>query len=150
MAKKEKINKKAEAMKANWVRTQADFDNYKKIVEREKLLWTSSAKEDALSEILPVLDNLHFAIKHKPQELNDNSWATGIDHISSQIDEKLRELNIERISPQTNEKFNPAFHEAVTSLPDKNVKSGNISELVRPGYKIGDRVIRPAQVNVSK
>lgn len=148
--KKKNLNEKIKELEAGWQRTQADFDNYKKKTEQDKINWVLSAKEETLFEILPVLDNLCFAFKHKPLELKDNSWVTGLDHISNQIDDKLREQNIERISPEVNEHFNPAFHEALTTEERKGTKSGRIIELIRPGYKIGEKVVRPAQVKVSK
>lgn len=147
---KSNINKKIEELKAGWLRTQADFDNYQKKTEQDKANWTAASKEEALFEILPILDNLYFAVKHKPAELENNSWVAGLDHISNQIDAKLQEQGIERISPEINEHFNPAFHEALATEEKKGTKSGYIIKLIRPGYKIGERVIRPAQVKVSK
>jgi len=150
MVKKNNLNKKIAELQAGWQRTQADFDNYKKKAELAKINWISSAKEEALFEILPILDNLYFAVKHKPPELKDNSWIAGLDHISNQICSKLKGLNIDRILPKINEHFDPAFHEALATENSKNIKPGCIIELIRPGYKIGERVIRPAQVKVSK
>jgi len=142
-------NKKIAELKAGWLRTQADFDNYQKKTEADKANWTTASKEEALFEILPILDNLYFAVKHKPSELENNNWVAGLDHISNQIDAKLQEQGIERITPKTNEKFNPMFHEALETENKKGVSIGNISELVRPGYRVGDRVIRAAQVKVA-
>jgi len=148
--KKENLNKKIKELEAGWQRTQADFDNYKKKTEQDKINWVLSAKEESLFEILPILDNLYFAVKHKPSELKDNNWVAGLDHISNRIDDKLREQYIERISPKVNEHFNPVFHEALATEERRGTKSGCIIEVIRPGYKIGERVIRPAQVKVSK
>lgn len=147
---KSSINKKIAELKEGWLRTQADFDNYKKKTEQDKANWTLSAKEEALQEILPVLDNIYFAMQHKPQEFSDNGWVKGFEHISAQINEKLHELGISRIKPIIGETFDPSIHDALASKPSSKVKQGKILEIIRPGYKINDKVIRPAQVNVSK
>jgi len=146
--KKQNLQQKIDALKAGWVRTQADFENYKKRVEQERVSWTSIAKESALLEILPILDNLYFALKHKPEKLRTDSWATGIEHIANQVSVKLTEFNIKRIEPRAGEKFNPQLHEAVAAISQG--KSGRIIECVRPGYSIGAKVFRPAQVKTSK
>lgn len=150
MSKKENSKKKIEELQLGWIRTQADFDNYKKKVEEEKAGWTRLAKENALFEILPVMDNLYFALRHQPQDLEGNSWIQGINHIVDQINQKLNELGIIRIYPRKNENFNPQFHEALSTEKVKGVKPDMILELVKPGYKVDEKVIRPAQVKVSK
>ena len=147
---KSSVNKKIAELQAGWLRTQADFDNYKKKTEQDKANWTLSAKEEALTEILPILDNIYFAMQHKPQEFSDHGWVKGLEHISAQINEKLHELGISRIQPRIGETFDPLKHDALASKPSNKVKEGKILEIIRPGYKIDDKVIRPAQVNVSK
>jgi molecular chaperone GrpE len=150
MTKREDLKKKISELQSGWIRTQADFDNYKKKTEADKASWTKVAKEDTLFEILPILDNLYFAFKHQPQELEGNSWVQGINHIANQIDQKLNELGIERITPQKKEVFSPQLHEALATEKTKGAKPDTILELIRPGYKIGEKIIRPAQVKVSK
>lgn len=152
MAKKETENlkKKIEELQSGWIRTQADFDNYKKKTEVDKANWTDLAKENALFEILPILDNLHFAFKQIPADIQDNNWIKGVEHIVWQIDQKLSELGITRIYPKKNDSFDPNYHEALQAEQVKGIKPGKVLELTRPGYRIKGKVIRPAQVKVSK
>ncbi len=150
MSKKEQLMQKINELQSGWLRTQADFDNYKKKVEQDKEQWLAQAKEDVLIEILPILDNLFFAMQHTPQQLKKDNWVKGLEHISIQIENKLKDANITRIFPRKNSTFDPSIHEALAVEHNNKIKQGKIVELIRPGYKINERVIRPAQVKVSK
>jgi len=148
--KKEQTKKQLEELKLGWQRTQADFENYKKRVESEKIGWRDDAKIEVIENLLPVLDNLSLAVKHAPASDKNTQWLQGLLLILKQIDEKLFELGVEKISPQVSDKFDHNLHEAVECLPSDNCKSGTISQLKSEGYKIGPCVIRPAKVTVAK
>jgi molecular chaperone GrpE len=89
-------------------------------------------------------------IDHKPEDLKDNSWAQGVELVAKQIDESLQDEGIEKIIPRQNEQFNPILHEALSVEENQEVKSGHIVRMQKPGYKIGDKIIRVAQVITSK
>ena len=136
-------------LQAGWRRTQADFENYKTRVDREKPLWEDSGKIKVLEEFLPILDNLTLAVAHLPQDRINDHWAQGIVLIANQIDERLSELGIEKIAPRPGETFDHNLHEAVSMVSDKNFKSNSIFELKSAGYRLGERIIRAAKVDVA-
>jgi molecular chaperone GrpE len=147
---KKKINPEELEYKNLLQRTLADFENYKKRIESEKALWTNSAKAEIVENLLPVMDNLVLMVNHKPAELQDNSWAQGVELVAKQIEESLLDEGIEKITPEVNEKFDPNLHEAISATEDKKVQSGHIVKMQKPGYKIGDKIIRVAQVITAK
>lgn len=133
-----------------FLRTMADFENYKRRVEADKSNWTDSAKIDFMHALLPVLDNLVLMTEHQPEDLKDNSWVQGVSLIAKQIEETLQSEGIEKIIPIVGEDFNPNTEEAVSALEDKKYKPGQIVKVQKPGYKISDKIIRVAQVITSK
>jgi molecular chaperone GrpE len=147
---KKKTNQEEVDYKNLFQRTLADFENYKRRVETEKSVWTQVAKSDLIEKLLPILDNLVLMIDHKPEDLKDNSWAQGVELVAKQIDESLQDEGIEKIIPRQNEQFNPILHEALSVEENQEVKSGHIVRMQKPGYKIGDKIIRVAQVITSK
>ena len=150
MKKKIKQTKEeSEDYKALWQRTYADFDNYKKRTEADKKNWTDQAKIELLLKILPLLDNLALMANHVPQELKNDSWVKGVEIVVNQIESTLSEVGIEKIVANESEIFSPEIHEAI-SAEESELPEGNIVKMQKPGYKINDKVIRPAQVIVSR
>lgn len=141
--------KQIEELKHGWQRTQADFENYKKRVEAEKDSWTDAARREFLAEILPLLDNLHLTAVHVPEKLKSDNWVQGALIAIAQIEQKLFELGIEKIEPAKGAAFDPSAHEAVRTENTKEVKPHHIVKVERPGYKIAQKLIRPAQVVVA-
>lgn len=131
-------------------RTLADFENYKKRVEAEKAIWTDQAKIDFLHKLLPVLDNLVLMANHQPEDLKDNSWAQGVALVSKQIEDTLAEEGVEKIEASAGDDFDPNYHEAVGVEENKRIAFGKITKLQKPGYKIGDKIVRVAKVLTSK
>lgn len=147
---KKKINQEELEYKNLLQRTLADFENYKKRVESEKAVWTNSAKAEIVENLLPVMDNLVLMVNHKPAELKDNSWAEGVELVAKQIEESLLNEGIEKITPEVGEIFDPSIHEAVSVEEDKKIPSGHIVKMQKPGYKIGNKIIRVSQVITAK
>ena len=130
----------------SWLRTQADFQNYKKRLERDNELTYISMKGDIVRKILPVLDDLERALQNRPA---DNSWASGIELIARKLQNVLDSEGIKRIEAEGRE-FDPNFHEAISHEPAHGVKSGFVIAVVQNGYMLGERVIRPALVRVAQ
>ena len=147
--KTKKTNLQTDDHKTLWLRTLADFENFKKRTSNEKASWTSEAKIDLLSKILPLLDNLALLATHKPAELEDNAWAKGVDLIAKQIEQTLEDEGISVIAPIQGEVFDPNFHEAI-SIEKSDLGEGLIVKAHKNGYKINDKIIRPAQVVTSQ
>jgi len=140
---------KAEENLSGWKRTQADFENYRKRKEAESSEWIAFGKQAGFVQILPVLDSLEQAIKHAPQ-LEDpkfQNWKNGLDGIVKQIDEAIAKMNIKKIDA-VGEKFDPNLHEAVREVSGET--DGLVAEIYQTGYMLDGKVLRPAQVAISK
>lgn len=126
---------------------QAEFENYKKRQAEESAETMNRAKEMVLSELLPALDNFDLAAAHLPAELEGNSWAVGMQYVGQQLTQKLDELGVKKLVP-VEEEFNHDFHEAIEYI-QSDKPEGIITDVITPGYQIGERVVRPARVKVS-
>jgi molecular chaperone GrpE len=139
----EKVQRQAEEYLNGWKRAQADFANYKRDEAKRVEEFARYANEDLIEEIMGVLDDLHVALKH----VND----AGIKHVSKKFDEVLKKYGVERI-PTEGQKFDPSVHEVVqTDLPAGSQEATEEKlEEVRAGYRLHDKVIRPARVRILK
>jgi len=129
-----------------WQRSLADFQNYKKRVEREDEIKKFNMKGDIIKKVLPVLDDLERALQNRPA---DDSWASGIELIARKFQNMLDSENLKKIEGVGLE-FNPTFHEAISHEPSDEVASGHVIAIVQNGYMLGERVIRPALVRVAQ
>lgn len=139
-----------EELKTGWQRCQADFNNYKRRMETEKAIWSDQGKIELIQSLLPILDNLVLMSEHQPAELRENAWAQGVSLIAKQIESALENEGIEKIIPKIGDGFDPNTQEAVSAIENKQIKSGKIVKVQKPGYKIGDKLIRPAHVITSR
>lgn len=129
-------------------RVQADFSNYQKRVKREKEEWQKYQHEDIVKELLPALDNLDRSTSLKCESEEAKSLWAGVELSQREILRILEKNGVTIIKPHQ-DKFNPAFHEAVGTIESTDTPPGIILEEVRPGFMIHDRVLRPAQVKVA-
>ncbi len=129
-----------------WQRSVAEFQNYKKRIERDRELDQAAMKGDLIKKVLPVLDDLERALQNRPTE---DAWTNGIDLIQRKLQSILEAEGARRIEAQ-GEAFDPRFHEAISYEPVDGVESGHVLEVVQNGYMIGERVIRPAMVRVAR
>jgi molecular chaperone GrpE len=132
--------------KDGWARSQAEFQNYKKRVERDNELTYVSMKGDIIKKVLPALDDLERALQNRPA---DDAWASGIELIARKLQNMLDGEGVKRIEAK-GKLFDPTFHEAISHEPSDEVESGNVIEVVQNGYMFGERVIRPALVRVAQ
>lgn len=137
---------KASEFKDSWARSQAEFQNYKKRIERDNELTYASMKGDIIKKVLPALDDLERALQNRPA---DDAWANGIELIARKLQNLLESEGVKRIEAN-GAAFDPAFHEAVTHEESDNVESGHVIAVVQNGYILGERVIRPALVRVAQ
>ena len=129
-----------------WRRSVADFQNYKKRIERDNEMMYVSMKGDIIKKVLPALDDLERALQNRPA---DNAWANGIELIARKLQNILDAEGLKRIEAEGAE-FNPNFHEAISHEPADGVASGHVIAVVQNGYVLGERVIRPALVRVAQ
>ena len=134
-----------------WQRERADFTNYKKRVENEKMEVVKYANEGLLEEITQVLDSFEMAFSNKEAwEKVDKNWRIGVEYIHTQLVKILDENNFRSMNP-IGEKFDPKFHIAVEHITtDDEKKDGIITEVKKKGYILGDRVMKAAQVVVAE
>jgi len=138
-------NKLAETVDG-WQRSMADFQNYKRRVERDNELVKSSMKGELIKKVLPVLDDLERALQNRPE---DTGWSNGIELIARKFQNLLDAEGVKRIEAK-GVAFDPAFHEAISHEPSEMVESGQVIDVVQNGYMLGERVIRPALVRVAQ
>ena len=129
-----------------WQRSIADFQNYRKRVERDNESMYVSMKGDIIKKVLPALDDLERALQNRPV---DDAWANGIELIARKLQNLLGAEGLKRIEAEGVE-FNPTFHEAISHEPADGVASGHVIAVVQNGYLLGERVIRPALVRVAQ
>ena len=146
----ESLRTEVEEQKDGWLRTRADFENYKKRVQRDASRSYQDAMSSVLKLFLTVSDDLERAIKNKPEEDQLDGWVNGIKLIDQKLVNQMKNLGVERLAVEPGEVFDPNIHEAITQEEHPDYEEGQIIDVVQPGYKISDRVIRPAMVRVAK
>ena len=134
--------KKAEDYLASWQRAQADFINYKRRTEQERLDFNRFANADIILSLLPVLDDLERALGAMPPKLAKHEWVEGIRLVERKFKTSLEGQAVTPIKA-LGEPFDPNFHEALRQ--DKG-QEGIVIEEFQKGYMLGDRVLRPAKV----
>ena len=132
-----------------WQRARADFQNFTKEKQREISEFRTFAIDRAIRDIFPVLDNLILATDSLPQDLEENTWIKGIVQIRKQFESVLKDFGVEEMQVGEHEKFNPMLHEAGEAVESER-ESGTILAVVRSGYTLHGKVIRPARVKVAK
>lgn len=137
---------KAERYLANWQRSQADFINYKRRAEQEQEERTKFANAMLILKLLPVVDDIERALDTIPAKLAGLTWFDGIRLIHRKLVAVLESDGVTPIAAEGHD-FDPRFHEAV--LYEPGAEQGNILQELQRGYKLHDRVIRPAMVKVA-
>jgi len=137
--------------KDNWVRTAADLENFKKRAAREKTEAAQFANLVLVQKLLPVLDNFEMAqaAAETAHAHKLASLQTGVAMVQQQLRSILAETGVEEIDAG-GKPFDPALHEAVSQLETADVPEGQVVQQIRKGYKLRDRLLRPASVVVSK
>ena len=135
---------KAQSYMQNWQRAAADFQNYKRRVEEERSEAARFANAALIINLLPLVDDLDRALQNIDTHLAGLTWVDGIRLIHRKFQAVLDMAGIEEI-PADGQTFDPSIHEAVSQGPGEENK---VIAVVQKGYKLGDRVIRPAMVVV--
>ncbi|KKR17571.1 MAG: Protein GrpE [candidate division CPR2 bacterium GW2011_GWC1_41_48] len=129
-------------------RAQADFVNFRNRVEAEKKDWVKYGEIQVLMDLIQVLDNFSQAAKHVPEDIKSNQWVLGVQNIEKQFEEALKNRGIEKIDA-VGQLFDPSLHEALF-MEESDKPEDTVLEVFADGYKLGDKIIRPARVKVSK
>ncbi len=150
----EELKQRAAKADENWerlLRSTADFDNFKKRASREKQDAIKYANEGLLQKLIPVLDNFDMAQSAAQTASTEavQSLQTGVNMIYQQFKNLLAEAGVEEIDA-TGQKFDPNLHEAVSQKETDEMAEGQVVQQLRKGYKLRDRLLRPASVVVAK
>jgi molecular chaperone GrpE len=150
----EELKEKAAKADEHWqrlLRTSADFDNFKKRAAREKQDAIKFANEGLLQKLIPVLDNFDMALSAAQAAQGDSaeSLQTGISMIYQQLKNAASEAGLEEVDA-VGKVFDPNFHEAVSQKESADIPEGNVLQQLRKGYKLRERLLRPASVIVAR
>jgi molecular chaperone GrpE len=140
---------KADEYLAGLQRERAEFSNYRRRTTEEREAMLGLAGEDLIRKVLAIADDFDLAIDNRPPDLAGSSWVDGV----TAIDRKLRALldseGVKEIDAEAGRPFDPREHEAIVNVPGTGRNEGEIVEVIRRGYKLRDRVLRPALVAVA-
>ncbi len=141
----EKLQKELEAQKDMYLRLRAEYDNYRKRTQQEKLNIYADATAKAVEELLPLADSLIAAMSNAPAGEND---AKGIELVSNQLFACFDKLNVKAFG-EVGDEFNPEIHNAVSMTENPDLGKNALAAVFQKGFKLGDKVIRPAMVVVA-
>lgn len=159
-AKLEACEKQRDEYLAGWQRQKADFLNYQKEEEARRAEWVKFANADLLQDLLLILDSFDLALlqfeslsSKEPAPMasggeDSEKMRQGIQLIRNQLESVLKKRGLEEIKA-LGEKFDPMFHEAVGTITDNSKEDGIVAEVVQKGYRLHERILRPAKVKVS-
>jgi len=132
-----------------WMRSQAEFSNARIRMDKQRIEIQVRATTDMVKRLLPIIDDFNRAFDSVPDAVRADSWFDGIEMVNRKMIGILESLNVEPIEA-VGQIFDPNCHEAIMQEQSDEYESGVIIRELQKGYKIGDRVIRPALVNVAE
>jgi molecular chaperone GrpE len=138
----------AEPLQHQLLRLQADFDNYRKRMAREKKDWIAFASEKLVLELLPVLDHFELGLADSAKNGAPAAFVEGFQLVYNQLRAAIEKAGVEAVEAE-GQPFDPNLHEAITHMPSADVPEEHVVAQTRRGYKIGDKLVRAAQVVVS-
>ena len=144
-AKISELESKLNDSEDKYLRLFAEYDNFRKRTSKEKIEAFGNATAKCVENILPVMDSFERAII---AECTDEAYKNGMNMIFNQFKSVLDKLDVKEV-PALGEDFDPNLHNAVTKVDSEDFESGKICQVYQKGYKIGDKLIRPAMVVVA-
>ena len=134
--------------KDRWLRGQAEFQNFRKRIDRERADMRTTAGADLIKQLLPVLDDFDYAFKAVPAELKTHPLLDGFRLIERKFSQSLDQAGV-TVIPTVGKQFDPNFHESAAD-EESDKPHGTILEEYRRGYMMGDKVLRPAMVKIAR
>jgi molecular chaperone GrpE len=147
----EECKKELDYWKDQFLRAKADFENFKRRIEKEKEQWYQTAQAVLLLDLLPVIDNFDRALEEKQKEEYSpelKAWLEGFELIRKSLHKLLSKYDIKEIKIKA--EFDPHLHEAVAQVISPEHKTGQIVEVIEKGYTLKDTVLRPAKVTIAR
>jgi len=142
----EKLQTELDHVRDVYLRKLAEFDNFRKRVDREREDIRQAALEDFIRELLPVIDNFDRALQHA--DADSGAFHQGVEMIAKQLHDTLERKGVSEIDP-LGQSFDPLVHEAVQRIEGGDHPPGTVVNVMLKGYTLGDRLIRPAMVGVA-
>ena len=142
----EKLQLQLDEKNDQMLRLAAEYDNFRRRSQREKEAIYSDVKANVLGDLLPVIDNFERALNETSSDAE--SYKKGVEMIFNQLIDTMKKHSVEAYG-EIGEEFDPNFHNAVMHIEDENLGENVISQVFSKGYKVGDKVIRPATVQVA-
>ena len=146
-AEVEKLQAERDALVDRLARLQADFENARKRATREQHEYGDFARADALKSLLPILDSFDRALRTPARSVED--FHSGVELIRKQLDDALIKLGLRPIAAK-GKPFDPRIHEAIEVVEGTAGEDNHVLEELQPGYKLGDRMLRPSMVRVAR
>ena len=155
MAEEKTIEQQSEEYLAGWKRALADYDNLKKDLGREKEEAREYLKEQMAHELIPILDSFDGVNRHTPalnvseeDALKFQNWLNGVRQTQAQLESIMRNMGLTLVA--TTGLFDPTQHEAVGARSEEGKEEGAILEVVGSGWKLAEKIIRPAKVIINQ
>ena len=146
----ENLEQQVGELTADLQRLRADFENYRKRVDNEKLSARQDGEIRAIMKLLPIIDTIDRAVAHIPDDIADHQWVKGVAGLVKQLEKSLGELNLAKIDAGADTPFNPELHQAVQFDEDAAGDIEVIAEELQPGYTLGGSPIRHSMVKVTR
>lgn len=136
--------------KDKYLRLYAEFENFKRRNTKERLALISSAAQDTMSSLLPILDDFDRAKKSAEDDANDETFTDGVNLVYQKLYKTLENKGLKKME-STGEAFDPELHDAITKIPSPSEDlKGKVVDTVEPGYYLGEKIIRYAKVVVGE
>ena len=142
----ERLESELDELRDIHLRKLAEFDNFRKRTDRERVEIKRHANEELLRDLLPVLDNFERALEHNG-EAGNGAFREGVEMIAKQLWDTLERQGIQVVDPM-GQPFSPEYHEAVHRVEDSDLEPGTVASVLVKGYVCHGRLIRPAMVGV--
>jgi molecular chaperone GrpE len=146
----DEANAKATENLAGWQRERAEFSNYKKRQDQQMADLRAFSTVNLIKRLLPIQDDFERAQKTLPEGISHMTWIEGVMLIQRKLQMLLESEGVKTIEVKPNDEFDPNLHEAISHDDADGIDSGHVIEMLQTGYKIGERVIRPALVRVAR
>jgi molecular chaperone GrpE len=148
-AELETTKQKSDEYLAGLQRERAEFTNFRRRTTEEREQMLGLAGEDLIRKVLAIADDFDLAIDNRPAELAENSWVEGVAAIDRKLRALLESEGVNPVEAEPGTAFDPRQHEAIVNVPGTGRPEGAIVDVIRRGYRLRDRVLRPALVAVA-
>lgn len=148
LSEEEKLSQELQTQKEQYLRLAAEYDNYRKRTQNEKLSIYDDATAKAVTEILPIADSIIMALSTLNETDVPAEFSKGIELVANQMKKSFEKLNVTEFG-EIGDEFDPALHNAVSKIDDDSLKENSISAVYQKGFKLKDKIIRHAMVQVA-